>query len=737
MSWTGDLKLSTRFVASSAIALIGFCAVGITGGYTIYSSNQATEKAVRLSQSRAASASKAQAAILMMGKAQAQLVAAFNSGERRDNAVAAIKASSTLDESIQNLQQDLAGSEEVSELSQLLREIEPAKMRVIKAVAANANETARSELQSMQRAMTGIEAISGKLVQEENDRLLTAVVEQGLQAKFTLRVLGAFAIGCVFLGLIVARQLRARSVTIALVNEKLRQRTSALDTTNARLSAVLDAATQISIIATDPQGMITVFNSGAERMLGHTAKGVVGRSTPSLFHLKAEIEDRGRELSEQCGRIVEGFEVFVELARQGSYDEREWTQVRRDGGKVAVSLAVTALRDAQEELAGFLWVAKDVTERKHVEEELKSTMQVKESLHLQTIKLVAELTARSEKSALLAKMGKLLQSCNTTQEALDIVSGFGPRMLCEMGGAILLLNTTKNQLEVAGVWKPCCLSSSVFEATSCWALRTGHHYLVEPGERSAHCAHAEGTHGAYLCIPIQAHGDALGVIHFQSTGQAGKITEQEVSLAETFAEQIGLSIANIRLREALGSLSIRDPLTNLFNRRYLEETLEREVHRAARSKQSLGVIMVDIDHFKRFNDSFGHDAGDLVLREVASLFAKKTRAEDIACRYGGEEFVLILPTAELPIMQSRAEQLRLAVKDLNLNYQGKPLGAVTISLGVALFPQHGVSPAGLMARADVALYQAKKNGRDRVILADNNGDEVPSAVSGHRVKAVT
>jgi PAS domain S-box-containing protein len=332
-------------------------------------------------------------------------------------------------------------------------------------------------------------------------------------------------------GLIVARQLRTHAVTISLVNEKLREQTSALDGANARLTAVLDAATQISIIATDPQGLITMFNSGAERMLGYSAERVVGKSTPAMFHLQAEIEARGRELSQEHGRTIEGMEVFVELARQGSYDEREWTQVRKDRGQVAVSLAVTALQDAQEELAGFLWVAKDVTERKRVEEELKSALQTKESLHCQTTQLVNELTERSQKSALLAKMGELLQSCNSTPEALSIVLGFGPKMLSDVGGAILLLNETKNLLEVAGVWEPCRLSTGVFEATSCWALRTGHRHLVEAGDRSAPCQHTEGTQGACLCIPIQANGDALGVIHFQSTGRVRQIKEQEVSLS--------------------------------------------------------------------------------------------------------------------------------------------------------------------------------------------------------------
>jgi diguanylate cyclase (GGDEF)-like protein len=159
-------------------------------------------------------------------------------------------------------------------------------------------------------------------------------------------------------------------------------------------------------------------------------------------------------------------------------------------------------------------------------------------------------------------------------------------------------------------------------------------------------------------------------------------------------------------------------VTGLFNRRYLEETLDREVHRAARSAQGLGIIMLDLDHFKRFNDTFGHDAGDLVLKNVGTFLSKNTRADDIACRYGGEEFVLVLPNASLEATEMRAQKMREDAKQLSIVHLGKSLGNVSISIGVAAFPAHGVSPVQLMAKADAALYQAKKAGRDRVVVAD-------------------
>jgi diguanylate cyclase (GGDEF)-like protein len=256
-----------------------------------------------------------------------------------------------------------------------------------------------------------------------------------------------------------------------------------------------------------------------------------------------------------------------------------------------------------------------------------------------------------------------------------------------------------------------------FETTSCWALRTGHPHLVLAGDSTAPCAHAAGVKNTYLCIPILAQGETLGIVHLQATDEAPQLNASELSFKTTFAAQVGLSIANLRLREALRTQSVRDALTGLYNRRYLEEVLEREVRRAARAAQSLGVLMIDLDHFKNFNDTYGHDAGDAVLRETGAFLTRGIRAEDFVCRFGGEEFVVILPTANLEAACARAERLRLKMKELTVLHQGRSMGMLTVSIGVAVFPEHGVSPKELMAAADAALYEAKRGGRNQVGVA--------------------
>jgi diguanylate cyclase (GGDEF)-like protein len=184
------------------------------------------------------------------------------------------------------------------------------------------------------------------------------------------------------------------------------------------------------------------------------------------------------------------------------------------------------------------------------------------------------------------------------------------------------------------------------------------------------------------------------------------------------AEQFALALANVRLRETLRGQSIRDPLTGLFNRRYMEETLDRELSRAERGRRALSVVLLDIDRFKHFNDTFGHEAGDTVLASLGALLRSVSRASDVACRYGGEEFALILPEASLQDARRRAEEIQDAIRGLRVSHGGRPLEGVRCSMGVAAFPEHGEAGGALLRAADAALYRAKREGRDQVVLAD-------------------
>src|SRR6202158_3300510 len=222
----------------------------------------------------------------------------------------------------------------------------------------------------------------------------------------------------------------------------------------------------------------------------------------------------------------------------------------------------------------------------------------------QNEKMLQDLTARSQRATMLAQMGELLQSCMSKDEIFAAALGFAPKIFPTRRGFIALLNAARDLPEITGQWHD-CQPLVAFEPSSCWALRTGKPHLVVAGDTTAPCAHAAGVKNTWLCVPILAQGEALGILHFQATNETPDFVVSGVSLKTTFAGQVGLSVANIRLREALRTQSIKDPLTGLYNRRYLEEMMERETRRAVRAEQGLGVMMLDRDHFKKFNDTYG------------------------------------------------------------------------------------------------------------------------------------
>jgi diguanylate cyclase (GGDEF)-like protein/PAS domain S-box-containing protein len=485
------------------------------------------------------------------------------------------------------------------------------------------------------------------------------------------------------------------------LEQRVAERTAELTAAQGRLQAVLDAATEVSIVAADAEGLITVFNAGAEQMLGYTSEEMVGKLSPRIFHLESEVLARGVELSEAAGKPVQGNDVFVERARNGQHEEREWTYVRKDGRHLTVNLVVTVSRDASGKIIGYLGVAMDITARKKAQAELREADARRESF-------VLELKRRNLEITLLGRMGDLLLSCLSVKEARAIIGDFAKLLFPSGSGALYLLDAARENLHLEAHWGAPPSGEIVFRPEQCFALRRGKIYSVHEGSRGLVCEHlGSGPADGTSCLPMAAQGDVLGVV---SVG--GKIYDE---LSKTFVEQITLALASLKLREILRSQSIRDPLTGLFNRRFMEESLDRELKRATRNGRPLGAILIDVDHFKNFNDAFGHDVGDAVLKEVGAFLLSNTRGSDIACRYGGEEFAVIMPEASLDITVERAGQLQQKIKLLDFRNCGIGSKTVTFSLGVAAVPDHGSSMASLLKVADTALYKAKADGRDRVV----------------------
>jgi len=318
---------------------------------------------------------------------------------------------------------------------------------------------------------------------------------------------------------------------------------------------------------------------------------------------------------------------------------------------------------------------------------------------------------------LLNEMGDILRACFTTEEAYSVIVRVAQQIFPAKVGALYVIGSSRNVVESAAVWGAPELAENSFSPPECWALRRGRTHWVENAHSGMICKHVHHpSPDGYMCIPMMAQSEALGVLHLMQPDNV-KMTESKQRVAITMSEHIAMALSNLRLHETLRSQSIRDPLTGLFNRRFMEESLELEIRRAARNQRPLGMIMIDLDHFKYFNDNFGHEAGDLLLKELGTLLRTNIRGEDIACRYGGEEFTLILPEGTSAVTRQRADFYKDAIQRLDVHFRGMPLGRITASMGVAVFPDHGRSAQALIEAADKALYRSKAAGRDRVTMA--------------------
>jgi diguanylate cyclase (GGDEF)-like protein/PAS domain S-box-containing protein len=384
---------------------------------------------------------------------------------------------------------------------------------------------------------------------------------------------------------------------------------------------------------------------------------------------------------------------------------------KKDGTLIDVEVSVQHL--SNENTPMVLVSVNDITEQKRAEENLKLA-------HQSLAQSVCELQKRETHLRQLATMGEMLQACHTSDEAYSMVSNSLREIFPNYSGCVYALKTSRDLVESVAEWGDRRVNGALFYPDDCWALRRGRPHVVKWG-RGTRCKHLASNLLSSLCVPMMAQSDAMGVLHLvpdfvDELAEEPLISASLETLAKTAADQIALALSNIRFREALQNQSIRDPLTTLYNRRYMEESLERELHRAQRGETSVAVIMIDVDHFKRFNDSYGHRAADKMLCLFASFLQGSVRVEDIVCRYGGEEFVMILPSSSLNEAIKRSQQLQEGTRRLHVETDGGPAENVTISVGIAMFPEHGCEPETLLAVADRALYHAKKAGRDRLVV---------------------
>ena len=332
-------------------------------------------------------------------------------------------------------------------------------------------------------------------------------------------------------------------------------------------------------------------------------------------------------------------------------------------------------------------------------------------LHREQEELERHVENRTREIELLQRLANMLAACNSLDEAQQVVQDIIPRMLGDINGSVSMMRASRNQLEVKLDWGGVWPGSKAFAPDECWALRKGKFHLANDKFTTLPCSHMQAVgNDQTLCIPLIAHGNTIGMMHLYMHNQ--EVSDEQLQLAFTICEQLGLALANLTLQEKLREQAVRDTLTGLHNRRFLEESIDHELMRAQRHNQSLSLLMLDMDHFKRFNDNFGHDAGDYVLKALSSLLVNGVRGEDMVCRVGGEELCIVLPNSKGEAAMEVADKLCNQVRDLHLDFHGQSLGKLTLSIGVATYPQDAEDYANLMKLADVALYEAKENGRD-------------------------
>ncbi len=322
------------------------------------------------------------------------------------------------------------------------------------------------------------------------------------------------------------------------------------------------------------------------------------------------------------------------------------------------------------------------------------------------------LRERGDVIELLGGMAHRMQAARTDDELAQIIRVFVPQVLPDIPGALYAHNNSRNCLVPVASWGDIVVPDDGFAPERCWALRRGQsHSVVDPG-RDIVCAHVAEDE-VYHCEPLLAGGEVIGVLYLR-----GRIEAENRFRMNVLTENIASALVNHRLQRSLREQTIRDPLTSLFNRRYMEEALKLEIARASRSGNPLSLVMCDVDHFKRFNDEFGHDAGDAVLQQVAAEMRSRFRDGDVVCRFGGEEFTIIAPGTTAEALAKRVDIVRQAIAEIAVRHGNRALGSTSMSFGIAtwtdIMDREG---ATLIQAADMALYQSKRDGRNRATIS--------------------
>jgi diguanylate cyclase (GGDEF)-like protein/PAS domain S-box-containing protein len=472
--------------------------------------------------------------------------------------------------------------------------------------------------------------------------------------------------------------------------------------------ALTDCETKYHLLADSSSDIIELYNAdwimtfaspSIERVYGWRADEVIGSSCFDRIHPE-DIEIVKEMLQQQ---ISKGKSAYLQCRVQC-----------KDGSYIWIESNVRPIREVDGKIGKYICVSQDISGRMIAEQTLQATNE-------QLQKTIVELENRNREAVLLNEMGDMLQSCVNVDEVYSVTAKFSKQFFLDYSGALYIYNKNNQKYQQVSAWGKDTIEEISLIAEDCWGLRRGKTHIVQHSDTGLLCRHVTPYPAkSYTCCPLVSQGEELGLLHIQ--GSSGKMPPRISQLAIIIAERTALALANLFLRETLQSQAIHDSLTGLFNRRYMDEMLLLEMRRATRRKQPIGLIMMDIDEFKAFNDQYGHDAGDALLQALGDYIQMHIRSGDIACRYGGDEFVIILSDAPIDDCCKRAKELKAGLNQLVITHQGLTLGSIKTSIGIACFPAHGKTPLDLLRSADTALYRAKHAGKNCVVVFEPLSD---------------
>jgi len=441
------------------------------------------------------------------------------------------------------------------------------------------------------------------------------------------------------------------------------------------------------VIVIDDWERIMNMNTAAVKFFGPEGN-FIGREIAHLFN----------PVSGDMVSVANAVNGQMEIEQENGND-REW-----------LDLTFSPLSNREAQMRGHAVIVRDITKRKLAQKELQRT---NNELH----ERVQQLNQYNWEINLLNRLTVQLQQFNQLADAYPVIINFMQQLLPHLGGGLYIYSPEYQEMELVCVWNRSISMPTEFGLDDCLGLSRQAVHRTQ--EHQGICKHVKNSNGfQYACHPVIIEDEPFALLHYYY--QSAQISAYQLNLARIAADTVKLALANLRMKEKLREDSIRDSLTGLFNRRYMIETLNLEIAQAERTGRPLAVIMADIDNYKNINDRFGHAVGDHVLFGVSRVLQENIRRGDIACRYGGDEFVLVMPGVSLEVGMTRAESIRAKIEHLDFSFVTGDSGRISVSLGVATFPQQAEDVESLLKAADNALYVAKGQGRNQTVAAQHD-----------------